>query len=323
MSPALLEILRTLSSESFTSGELIARSVGCSRATVHKSLQEAANLGVEVHAIRGRGYRLAEHFSWLDQSRLSQAVRRQGMQFHFFEEQASTNEFLLGLAAEGGAHRSLVVAEFQTRGRGRRGRSWLSGLGGGIAFSFLWRSTRTAAELSGLSLAVGMVLTKALHQMGLTGAMVKWPNDIVVDEEKLAGVLIELSGDMLGPTVAVIGVGINVLGGSQLSQKVGQPVTDLARHLGRVNRNEVLLSLVNALDKGLQLFEAEGFAPFHADWGSYHAYRGRMVNISCRPGEVITGRELGINAEGALMLETSTGTRCFHSGEVSLRGADS
>jgi BirA family biotin operon repressor/biotin-[acetyl-CoA-carboxylase] ligase len=226
--------------------------------------------------------------------------------------------------ARGGApHRTVALAEWQTRGRGRRGRSWQANLGNSLAFSLLWRSGRPAAELSGLSLAVGAVLAGALQRMGLEGARVKWPNDILVEKQKLAGVLIELSGDVLGPSAAVIGLGINLRGGEALTRALGQPITDLCRHLGHVERNEVFLNLLHALDDGLERFEREGFAPFREDWEARHAYRRQPVVLLTGQGERVIGQALGVDELGALLLRTPEGIRRFHSGEVSLRGAAS
>jgi len=222
-------------------------------------------------------------------------------------------------AQNGAPHRAVVTAEWQSEGRGRRGRTWQAGLGSGLMFSMLWRSGRPAAELSGLSLAVGVTLVKTLRELGLIFAGVKWPNDILVEGAKLAGVLIELSGDMLGPSTAIIGVGVNVRGGDALTGQVGQPVTDLRRHLGAVGRTDIFLDLVRGLDAGLARFEDQGFSAFRDDWQACHVHQDQDVTIHSGNGDVIIGRARGVDEHGALLLETATGLRRFHSGEVSLR----
>jgi BirA family biotin operon repressor/biotin-[acetyl-CoA-carboxylase] ligase len=179
--------------------------------------------------------------------------------------------------------------------------------------------------LSGLSLAIGAVIVSALQGLGLVQARVKWPNDIVLEGEKtpkLAGVLIELSGDMLGPSAAVIGVGINFRGGDVLTRALGQPVTDLFATLGPLDRNEVFLTLLAALDAGLERFEQEGFAAFHAQWDACHVHQGREVSVLTGQGGCISGQALGVDEYGALLLKTPAGVRRFHSGEVSLRGEE-
>jgi BirA family biotin operon repressor/biotin-[acetyl-CoA-carboxylase] ligase len=194
-------------------------------------------------------------------------------------------------------------------------------LGNGLTFSLLWRSGRPVAELSGLSLAVGVLLVEALREWGLARAAVKWPNDIVVDGQKLAGVLIELSGDLLGPSTAVVGVGINLHGGEALRQAVGQPVTDLSAHLGPLDRNALFLHLVQRLDAGLATFERQGFVAFQAAWNACHAHQDRMVILQGGQGETTVGLARGVDEAGALLLETSAGLLRFHAGEVSLREA--
>lgn len=319
MSPQLLEVLRQLSHEVFLSGEVVAQRLGCSRATVNNAIREAAASGVTIHAVHGRGYRLARPLSWLDPETLTAAFSGQGVTLRCFDHLASTNTHLLQWAQSGAPHRALVVAEAQSEGRGRRGRTWHARLGGGLQFSLLWRSNRPVAELSGLSLAVGASLADSLRRMGLVRAMVKWPNDILVDEAKLASVLIELSGDMLGPSAAVIGVGINVMGGEDLAGQIGQAVTDVQRHVGVIDRNELLLALVSGLDAGLHRFERDGFAGFRVEWQGFHAHQDRVVRIQVGEGEPVLGRAIGVDENGALLLDTGAGVRRFHAGEVSLR----
>lgn len=315
------DVLRELSHLQFVSGEAVARRLGCSRATVSNAIRAAAQAGLPVHAVHGRGYRLARPVSWLDPVALRATFARRGIEFRFFDQLASTNAHLLAWAQEGAPHRALVCAEWQSRGRGRRGREWHAGLGGALTFSLLWRSPRAASRLAGLSLAVGVILTRVLRDMGLAAAMVKWPNDIQVGEGKLAGVLIELAGDVLGPSSAVIGVGINAHGGDELSHRLGREISDLGAHLGPRDRNALLLAATDALDEGLARFEAEGFAAFRDEWQACHAHQGRLVELLQADGAIIAGRALGVDEQGALLLEMDGATRAFHSGELSLRAA--
>lgn len=319
MSPQLFGVLRQLSHKDFLSGEAIAKRLGCSRATVNNAVQEAIAGGVPIHAVHGRGYRLARHLSWLECDSLAEHFSVSGMTLRCLDQLVSTNAELMEWAQSGAPHRAVVTAEWQSQGRGRRGRTWHAGLGRGLMFSMLWRSGRPAAELSGLSLAVGAVLVEALQGLGLAGARVKWPNDILVDGAKLAGVLIELTGEMQGPSAAIIGVGINVDGGRELTEQVGQAVTDMRQHIDVVDRNRLLQTLVLGLDAGLARFEAHGFAAFQDAWQACHAHQDRDVTMLPAQGEPIVGRARGVDENGALLLETSSGLQRFHSGEVSLR----
>lgn len=323
--PALvLPVVRQLTTEHFRSGEAIARQLNCSRASVHNAIRAAQLAGLDVHAVHGRGYRLAAPISWLDAERLGTEFARRGITLELHDQLASTNAWLLHWAAHTAPQRALVCAEWQGQGRGRRGRRWQSGLGDALTFSYLWRSARPAAQLSGLSLAVGVALVEGLRTFGLTHAQVKWPNDILIGGAKLAGVLIELasdnlSNDVLAPCSAVIGIGLNLRGGTVLSESVGQPVTDLEAHLGTVDRNALLLTLVDALDAALSRFEQTGFSAFHDAWHACHAHQALPVSLQPGQGEAISGVMLGVDAQGALLLQTPDGIRTFHSGEVSLR----
>ncbi len=297
---------------------------------MHNALRSAQSAGLVVHAVHGRGYRLAEPVSWLDAERLAPELTRLGITSRLFDQLPSTNAFMLQWVAGDvpfrAPPRALAVAEWQTQGRGRRGRDWHAGLGGGLTFSFLWRSARPAAQLSGLSLAVGAVLVRGLQDLGLSAARVKWPNDIQVGGAKLAGVLIELASDrlasdVLAPSTAVIGIGINVSGAAALTDRVGQAATDLQTYLGRIDRNDLLLTLAAALNAGLARFESEGFAAFQDAWHVCHAQQGQPVCMLLNGHETVCGVALGVDAQGALLLETASGIRAFHSGEVSLREA--
>ncbi|MDP2431884.1 MAG: biotin--[acetyl-CoA-carboxylase] ligase [Pseudomonadota bacterium] len=320
MTPHLLDILRQLSHDDFHSGEAVARRLRISRASVHNAVHEAEALGLRVQAVRGRGYRLANPVTWLDAESFSPFLRARGFQVELAASLDSTNAHLLAQAQSGGAHKTLVAAEWQGRGRGRRGRAWLAGLGGGLMFSLLWRFNRPASELSGLSLVVGLGLAQGLRELGLRGAAVKWPNDILVDGGKLAGVLIELAGDVLGPSAAVIGIGVNVLGVASLRAEIEQPITDISEHLDGVDRNRLLREIVPRLDEHLTRFDSEGFAPFRLDWEAMHAHQDQFVQVVTGLGERIAGQAVGVDNSGALLLACEQGLRRFHSGEVSLRG---
>lgn len=321
MTPQLLDILRQLSHGEFRSGEEVARRLLISRASVHNAVHEAEAFGLRVQAVRGRGYRLALPVSWLASDSFAPPLSAIGITSRLAPVLDSTNAHLMELAHAGEAHKTLVVTEWQGKGRGRRGRSWLAGLGGGLTFSILWRFNRPAGELSGLSLVVGMGLACVLRDLGLSGARVKWPNDILVGDAKLAGVLIELAGDMLGPSAAVIGVGINVLGAESLRGRVEQSITDLSEHLPvtALDRNLLLRALATRLNSDLDRFDRVGFAPFRADWEALHAHQNLIVHVQNGLGERVTGEALGVDDSGALLLSTEHGVQRFHSGEVSLR----
>jgi BirA family biotin operon repressor/biotin-[acetyl-CoA-carboxylase] ligase len=317
----LFRVLRQLSGEAFRSGEAIAERLGISRASVHNAVRQALDMGVEIYSVRGRGYRLVHPHSWLDLDLVEPAAESLGYRLHIHDQLDSTNSRLMSLGQAGAEHKTVLAAEWQTGGKGRRGRTWLSPLGGGLAFSALWRFNRTASDLSCLSLAVGLGLVRALRELGLADVQLKWPNDVLHRDRKLAGVLIELQGEALGPSMAVIGVGLNVRLPDALRCEIEQPVTDLMEGLGEaVDRNHLLIECLRQLDRVLVHYEQDGFAGLRAEWEASHAFHGREARMIAAQGESWRGRVAGIDEAGALLLDTESGQRRFYSGELSLRG---
>lgn len=318
MNPLSFSVLRLLSHEEFRSGEEIAARLGVSRASVCNALAEVEAWGLEVHRLRGRGYRLARPLDWLDAQEVA-GVSSGAFSVTVVDVVDSTNSALLRAAAEGAPHRSCLVAELQTAGRGRRGRPWHSALGGGLTFSVLWRFQAGIAELPGLSLAVGVALHRAVRELGAGDAALKWPNDLVHGWRKLGGILVELQGDALGPTTAVIGVGLNVrLGG--VRERIDQAVTDLETVLGGAPpRSRLLGRVLSHLGEALKTFEQKGFGPFRAEWEAAHAYHGRLVRLILPSGEKREGVVAGVADDGALLLRDGVRLVRFGSGEISLR----
>jgi BirA family biotin operon repressor/biotin-[acetyl-CoA-carboxylase] ligase len=189
-------------------------------------------------------------------------------------------------------------------------------LGGALAFSMLWHFGKGMAELSGLSLVVGLAIARVLKRLGAPVAL-KWPNDVLFDGRKLAGVLIELSGEVQGPVAVVIGIGLNLADPGE----VGQPVAGLAEAGIHIGRNELLATLLNELVVQLRRFDSEGFPAFQAEWHEHAAFLQHKVAITQAQGQPITGQCVGVDASGALLVETEAGPRAFHAGEVSLRVA--
>ncbi|HEY3299893.1 MAG TPA: bifunctional biotin--[acetyl-CoA-carboxylase] ligase/biotin operon repressor BirA [Methylophilaceae bacterium] len=320
-------ILQRLSDGHFHSGEALARQFNVTRATIWKAIQEAETLGIEVFSVRGRGYKLPQAVTLLDTATVTQAI---GEQRHLFDVQIhpqldSTNTYLMQQAANGAAQATCVVAELQTKGRGRRGRTWQAGLGASLTFSLLWRFLCGAAGLSGLSLTVGVALIRALRELGLTQAQLKWPNDVLVNQDqqyyKLAGILIELQGDMEGPSAAIIGIGINLNLPEQLRQQIDQPVTDVQTALGKpINSSELLGKILKHLGSVLSAFEENGFEPLREEWTQAHAYHQQAVRMLMADGRELPGIVNGVAPDGVLLVQTQQGEQRFSSGEISLRG---
>jgi BirA family biotin operon repressor/biotin-[acetyl-CoA-carboxylase] ligase len=311
-----LPVLRLLSPEDFRSGEEISQRLAMSRASVHNAVAQARSLGTEIHAVRGRGYRLAYRYTWLDAEVLSRELGGLGYVVEVHDSVDSTNSRLLANAQQGAGHKCILAAELQSGGRGRRGRSWHGLLGGSLTFSLLWRFNRPLTGLSGLSLVVGLALARALEAMGVEGVGLKWPNDVLLEGRKLAGILIETQGDMLSAATAVIGIGVNVHAGAGLA------VADLAEVMEPLpDRNALLVKILAELDQALHVFDDKGFAPFVAPWQARHAWQGQALQLISAAGVTAQGKALGVDEQGALLLATGTGVQHIHSGELSLRPA--
>ena len=328
-------ILHVLSDGRFHSGEALAKHFKVTRSTIWNAIQEAEALGVEVFSVRGRGYKLPEPIVLLDQAAVLQAIGNQRAWFRLelHDTLESTNSYLMKQAAGNAslgqttaAHATCVATQLQTKGKGRRGRSWQAGLGASLTFSLLWRFQFGASALSGLSLAVGVALIRGLHELGLMKAQLKWPNDVLVRSQagaydKLAGILIELQGDMEGPSAAVIGIGINLQLPEQLRKHIDQPVTDLHTALnGPVNPNVLLGLLLKHLADVLSEFERNGFESLRQEWTQYHAYQNQQVRLILPDSRELQGVVTGIAPDGVLLVNTASGEQRFSSGEISLRG---
>lgn len=324
MLPLTLPALRLLSDGAFHSGEALATQLGVSRASIWNALQGVETLGVRLFKVRGRGYQLAQPIEWLDPSQvgLHLGASASQLQVQIMDVVDSTNALLMQSAAQRGGHAQCLAAEFQTLGRGRRGRTWHAGLGGSLTFSLLWRFNVGAAQLSGLSLAVGVALARALLELGISNIQLKWPNDLLHGYQKLGGVLIELQGDALGPSTTVIGVGLNIRLDEQTRNRIDQAVVDLASlRAEETSRNQVLAVALRHMLEVLNDFESTGFEALREEWQSMHAYQSKSVALRMPDGSQIMGQVRGVTAEGALILETVSGERRFGSGEISLRAA--
>ena len=246
---------------SFHSGAALARELGASPAAVRLALRELEHLGLKVYKVPGRGYRLAEPYDCLDAAAVRAQLGPQARHFHLelLDACASTNTLLLARARAGAPSGSVIACELQSAGRGRRGNSWQSGLGGSLTFSLLWRFAQGAAGLSGLSLAAGVAVARALASFGVADVQLKWPNDLLHAGRKLGGILIELHGDAPGPTAAVIGIGLNVRLRTTLRDAIAQAVTDVASISKQVpQRNRLLAATLIELAQVLEVLRSMG-----------------------------------------------------------------
>jgi BirA family biotin operon repressor/biotin-[acetyl-CoA-carboxylase] ligase len=322
MNTLTFPILRLLTDGKFHSGEDIATHFKTSRATVWNAIQDAEKLGVEIFSVRGRGYKLPKPIQLLEQDAVLNAIgeQRNWFKLEVHDHLESTNSYLMKKASAGEAHATCIAANLQSKGRGRRGRQWQAGLGASLTFSLLWRFQCGASALSGLSLAVGVALIRTLHGLGVTQAQLKWPNDVLINGEKLAGILIELQGDMEGPSAAVIGIGINLNLPSRIKQQIDQPVTDLTGIASQnIDPNVLMGGLLKQLAAVLNDFERAGFAQVRDEWLQYHAYHQKPVKMLHPDGRETLGTAIDVAEDGILLVKTALGEQRFSSGEISLR----
>lgn len=313
-------ILRLLADGKFHSGSAVAAALGVSRSAVWKQVRQLKALGLDVHAVRGKGYRLSRALDLLDAeviwAQLSDTTRARLQRLDVLLDLDSTNRFV---RAAGPVPGHACLAERQTAGRGRRGRTWVSPLGANIYLSLAWRFTGSAGALGGLSLAGGVAAARALLRLGVVGVGLKWPNDLCWRQRKLGGVLLELSGEAAGPCDVVVGVGINVAMPSAAGALVDQPWTDLQSILEPVpERNRIASLLLDELIVALADYEQHGLAPFLADWRRLDIAAGREVRLHL-PREEVTGIALGVDESGALLVRAGDTTARYASGEISMR----
>lgn len=304
------------------SGSALAARLGITRAAVWKQVEALRDAGAPIEGAAGRGYRLAWPIEWLDAARILGEVersqrRRATVDVHW-QIDSTSSELLRAAGDLTDLH--VCCAEMQTAGRGRRGRAWRSPLGGNLYFSLLKRFGHGMGALTGLSLAVGTALVAALNDCGIDGIGLKWPNDVLARGRKLAGVLIELGGEFLGPCHAVIGIGINVRLPESVAAAIDQPAIDLATLTGGEppSRNRLAGRLLARLIETLDRFDEHGFAAFRADYARHDLLAGQRVTVHDAAG-AHEGIADGVDERGALRVRRRNETRCYDSADVSLR----
>ncbi len=317
-----IELLHLLADGKVHSGQELAAQLGVSRTTIWKHLNRLAKFGLEVDSHAGKGYCLVGGLELLNRQLildgLSSTAKAQVSDIKLLLTVDSTNAFLL---REGNAEGITVCfAEHQTAGRGRRGREWVSPFAAHIYLSLKLSISTGVAALEGLSLAVGVVVARSLQELGVLGVQLKWPNDVLWEGKKLGGVLIEVVGDPSGVCHLVVGIGLNIKTLSSMNSLIDQPWIALDVMLPReLHRNRLITILLNNLVPLLSRYEMESFLPYKVEWESLNFHKNQRVNITM--GAVTAqGIFRSVNDAGALVLDTDTGLKTYHGGEISLRG---
>ena len=318
---AKFKLLNIMADGRFHSGVALGYALGVSRTMVWKHIHDLQVLGVEFHSISGKGYRLATPVELLEQQAIEAAMEESSRAFlsalELHPEIHSTNRHLmerLGNISSGHA----CLAERQAAGRGRRGREWVSPFARNIYLSLYWRFDMSPALLSGLGLAIGVAIMRALQQLEINDAQLKWPNDVLWQGRKLAGILLEMSGEGGGPYHVVVGVGMNVHM-SDAGTAIDQPWVALQElTTKKLLRNQIAGVLLHHLLTAIQQFQVGGLEPFLPEWQQADAYADREVAIHLGDN-IIHGQACGIDPSGAIIVDVDGSLRRFHSGEVSLR----
>lgn len=314
-------LLKLLSDGDIHSGESLANELGVSRTAVWKQVRKLLERGIRIETIRGRGYQLAAPMDLLTAEGVLHTLApgfrdRVALQVHDRIDSTNTDISRRWQTGERGV--LVSIADSQHQGRGRRGRAWQSPPGTNLYMSVGISLTRGFAGLDGLSLVAGLALLKALSDLGLTTSQLKWPNDVLVADEKLAGILIELQGELEGAVRVIIGIGVNVHMEEVVA--VDQPWTSLARCAGEIEwrRDQLAGATLNRLLEHLQVFEASGFEMYADEWNQYDALSDKKLTATS--GD-LSGIGRGVDGAGNYLLETSGGIRRISAGEISLRVA--
>lgn len=320
-------LIELLAGGEFRSGQWLGDQLSISRAAVWKHIRSLQDVGIEVHAVRGRGYRLTRSFEPLNAEliRRSMSTRTASRLQHFdlLPVTDSTSDYLKRnrLAPEAPRQVQVCIAEWQSAGRGRRGRRWISPYGSNLYLSLsAWVSGASLAT-GGLSLAVAVALLHALQYCGVPDLGLKWPNDIYFQGRKLAGILLDLSGESGGPHQVIVGIGVNLSMPDTAAREIDQPWSDLSQTGVKIDRNILAGVIIEKLLEAMDLYDKQGLEAFAQDWQRHDLVSGQVVELQHEHQAVIRGIARGIDAHGALLVERDGVTRGYHAGELSLRTA--
>ncbi|MBA1275647.1 bifunctional biotin--[acetyl-CoA-carboxylase] ligase/biotin operon repressor BirA [Stutzerimonas azotifigens] len=316
------KLLALLQDGRFHSGQALGEALGISRSSVWKQLQRIEKeFDLRIHKVQGRGYRLIDPFVPYDRERLASTLKDIGWTLHLHDVVDSTNSEALRLLGQGIEAPFVVLSERQTGGRGRRGRAWISPAGQNLYYSLGITIHNGPHQLAGMSLVIGLAVRDALHRLGVPDVGLKWPNDVYASGRKIAGILLELTGDPAGECHVVIGIGINC-NMSAANSAIDQPWTSLRNELGKgIDRNQLLLVLSESLRGYLHRHEVEGFASLRLEWEANHIWHGLVASLSAGDREIV-GEILGVDADGCLRLLVDGSERTFSGGELRLRLRD-
>lgn len=320
------ELITVLSDGRFHSGSALSEEWGVTRAAIAKAIGKLSLLGLDICAVKGKGYRLADRLSLLDSDKILASCGKTAAcisKLDIFHSLPSTNSFMLDqVTPEFRQPRdgfNICLAEMQTSGRGSRGRNWISPFGHNVYMSVLKEFPGGAKSVGGLSLAIGLGLARTLMRFGVADIGLKWPNDLLIRSKKVAGILLDIKGEAFDACYVVIGIGVNLKVSATQMAMVEQPWTSMIDHGFKIEkRNEFVGALIASTVDVIDQFQRTGFEKFVAEWSSLDLSRGRQIELRSRAG-TYSGIGAGVDKGGGLLVQTARGVELFESGEVSLR----
>ena len=315
------QIIKQLAAGTFVSGQTIANSLGISRAAVSKHIKTIIDMGLDVYCLTGKGYKLAKPLVLLNKNEIegfcSEHDITTKIEVHSIID--STNDFLKRRVPTQVSCGQVCVAEFQSAGRGRRGRQWVSPFGSHIYMSMYWPLMQGMSAAMGLNVVAALAIADAIKSLYDINVELKWPNDIYLNGVKLAGILIELEGQALEVAHCIIGIGVNVDMPIKAAENIDQDWTDLQSQVKeKINRNELVAKLMTSLQARLTIHNETGIETMLNDWHNKDCFLNCTVNLTTGAKE-IQGIARGINSQGALLLDVDGKVQAIYGGEVSLR----
>lgn len=323
-------LLAMLATGEFYSGEKLAKRLRISRGGVWKLIRTLQAMGIKVESVPRQGYRLPRAVDLLDRNailaEMSPEMRERVTPLEVLLTVDSTNRHVAEQAASLPGTTHVCVAEVQNAGRGRRGRSWVAPFGTGVCMSMSWQFVEAPPTFSALSLAVGVAAVRAFRRLGVAGIGLKWPNDLIWQQRKLGGILVEMRGESAGPAQVAIGIGINMRMPAPVRLMLAEQQAALIADVHEImrertpTRNALIAMLAEEMTKMLQTFGQRGFEPFADEWRRLDTLADAPVRVMSGT-ETTFGRARGVELDGTLLVDVDGVLRRFASGEVSLRAA--
>jgi len=329
------QLIQYLAEGQFVSGQWLGEQLGVSRAAISNHIASLIDMGLDVFSVTGKGYKLSEPLTLLDEKNIQHKLDELGQQniveVHNIID--STNSYLLRRLPNQNHNLQVCLAEYQDSGRGRRGRKWISPFGSHIYMSMYWHLEQGMAAAMGLSVVSALAVSDAIKELYQINVQLKWPNDIYFDGVKLAGILIDLEGQALEPCHCVIGIGLNINMPQKSAEQVDQPWTDLQEAIIKndtesdqktasvIDRNELAAILITKLSHRLKQHQSEGLVTMVNEWAKHDFYLNKPVRLITGSREK-KGICRGINNQGALLLEVDGQISPIYGGDVSLRGGE-